>query len=162
MVNARGIQENHGEGIRIEERGTSTRSASSLLVGGDKMKLTRNFDSEEFKCKCGCGLNNVSMVLVELLQKVRDEIGVALRVNSGCRCERHNARVGGVRNSQHLKGVAADVSCEKGGKRIYEVVKELDAEGKIPEMKYCILYEKKNFVHIDVGKLRSKKYELRG
>lgn len=124
-------------------------------------KLTKNFDSEEFKCKCGCGYNVIDKVLVEILQKVRDELGLALRVNSGCRCERHNARVGGVKGSYHTLGKAADVSSVVGARKIYEAVQRLDRRGEIGGMKYCILYEVRGFVHIDVGEQRSKRYEVR-
>lgn len=126
------------------------------------MKITENFDKEEFTCKCGCGYNVIDRGLVEILQRVRSELGVALRVNSGCRCERHNARVGGVKGSYHTVGKAADVSSVAGARKIYEAVQRVERRGEIEGMKYCILYERRGFVHIDVGKVRSKKYEIRG
>ena len=44
-----------------------------------------------------------------LLEPAREAIGCPIIVNSGFRNTRVNARVGGVRNSQHLQGQAADI-----------------------------------------------------
>jgi len=43
------------------------------------------------------------------LERVRALYGAPLRVTSGYRTSEHNARVGGVRNSEHLRGRAADL-----------------------------------------------------
>lgn len=47
-----------------------------------------------------------------LLEPLRQAYGKPLRVNSGYRCPPLNRAVGGVSSSQHLKGEAADISCE--------------------------------------------------
>ena len=44
-----------------------------------------------------------------LLEPARQTIGCPIIINSGFRCESVNRRVGGVRNSQHLVGQAADI-----------------------------------------------------
>ena len=72
--------------------------------------LSRNFSRHEFACKCGCGEAEVSPFLIEQLQKLRDYTGEPVRITSGRRCETHNAAVGGAKNSQHLLGLAADIS----------------------------------------------------
>lgn len=72
-------------------------------------KLSENFDRHEFACKCGCGADEVSPKLIETLQTLRTLAGVPITVTSGRRCPGHNAAVGGVANSQHLLGNAADV-----------------------------------------------------
>jgi len=76
------------------------------------MKLTNNFNLEEFECKCGCVMpefvkKNV-IELAENLQVLRDVVG-RLDPTNGYRCKEHNAKVGGSVNSQHLKGKAADI-----------------------------------------------------
>ncbi len=76
------------------------------------MKLTENFNLSEFECKCGCSMpdfvkKNV-IELAENLQVLRDVVG-KLDLTNAYRCKDHNADVGGVVNSQHLKGKAADV-----------------------------------------------------
>mgnify|MGYP002622905691 FL=1 len=72
------------------------------------------FKEKEFACRC-CGelpplaRANVRALVDEVLDPVREKLGKAIVVNSGYRCPRHNAAVGGVRNSQHLRGEAADI-----------------------------------------------------
>jgi len=82
------------------------------------MKLSEHFDSTEFECHCGCGFGNnegdVHPDLVERLETLRAIAGVPLRINSGCRCPAHNADVGGVPNSQHVFGTAADIELPWG------------------------------------------------
>ena len=45
----------------------------------------------------------------QLLEPARKAIDCPIIINSGFRCEAVNRRVGGVRNSQHLQGCAADI-----------------------------------------------------
>lgn len=70
--------------------------------------LTKNFSRKEFACRCGCGFDHISLQLVEELQDVRDHFGSSVAINSACRCEEHNQRVGGSRGSKHKLGIAAD------------------------------------------------------
>lgn len=74
--------------------------------------LSKNFSRSEFECKCGCGEAEVSPFLIEVLQRLRDVLGVKITVTSGRRCAAHNAAVGGAKNSQHLQGLAADIRAE--------------------------------------------------
>jgi len=46
--------------------------------------------------------------LAETLEKVREILGVRMHITSGYRNNAVNARVGGVQNSAHLTGLAAD------------------------------------------------------
>lgn len=78
------------------------------------MRLSEHFDSSEFACKCGCGVDNPSMELVSKLETLRGYARAPLIINSGCRCAEHNIRVGGSPNSQHRLCKAADVRCPKG------------------------------------------------
>ena len=48
-------------------------------------------------------------VIRNLLEPARQAIGCPILVNSGFRNPRVNTLVGGVRNSQHLQGCAADI-----------------------------------------------------
>lgn len=73
------------------------------------MKLSEHFDSEEFACKCGCGYDDIDQNLINVLERLRELAGFPLVISSGCRCPEHNAEVGGVSNSQHVFGKAADV-----------------------------------------------------
>lgn len=82
------------------------------------MKLSEHFDSSEFACKCGCGgMDNgagVNPKLVQVLERMRQYIGKPLVLSCAYRCPTHNAEVGGVSNSQHVFGTAADVQLPEG------------------------------------------------
>lgn len=80
------------------------------------MVLTANFVLEEFNCNDGTPvperlIPNVQR-LASNLQIIRNEIGEPLRVISGYRTPEWNARVGGEKNSYHLKAMAADLTCK--------------------------------------------------
>lgn len=82
-------------------------------------KDIRYFTMAEFKCKCGgryCGgyPAEIDMSMVKIADQIRDKIGKPITINSGLRCKTHNANVGGVSNSQHLYGNAADLGCPSG------------------------------------------------
>ena len=124
-------------------------------------KDTKNFRVSEFSCHCGCGYNVISQRVIDMAQTIREALGVPVRINSGCRCEKNNAKAGGVKGSFHVKGLAADLSCSLGAVKMFETVKKLKEEGKRPDLEYCILYKGKNFIHIDCGKKRSNYYEVR-
>jgi uncharacterized protein YcbK (DUF882 family) len=47
-----------------------------------------------------------------MLEELRKEVGKPIKITSGYRCEKHNADVGGVKNSQHTKGTAVDVQVD--------------------------------------------------
>jgi uncharacterized protein YcbK (DUF882 family) len=79
--------------------------------------LSEHFSRSEFKCSCGCGFNHVSLELIHLLEAIREEYGKPMRVTSGCRCYNHNDSVGGVSNSAHLRGTAADIYIDNGADR---------------------------------------------
>ena len=122
-------------------------------------KDTKNFKVSEFACKCGCGYNVIDQRVIDMAQIIRDALGVPVRVNSGCRCEKHNANVKGVKGSKHTKGLAADLSCELGAVKMFDTVKKLHSEGKLPNLDYCIRY--RTFIHIDCGGRRKSLWEIR-
>ena len=124
-------------------------------------KNTEHFKVSEFTCKCGCGYNVIDQRVIDMAETIRQELGVPVRVNSGCRCEKHNKAVGGTKGSFHVKGKAADLSCSLGALKMFEAVKKLKDEGKLPDLEYCILYRGRNFIHIDCGKKRKNLYEIR-
>lgn len=75
------------------------------------MLLSKNFDSSEFLCRCGCLSGTPSPALVDALQALREVAGRPIIVLSGCRCQAHNQAVGGAPSSRHLTGEAADIRC---------------------------------------------------
>lgn len=78
------------------------------------MRLSEHFDSTEFECHCGCGQYKADSALIEVLECMRKYADCPLIVTSGYRCPDHNAAVGGVPNSYHVLGLAADIALPEG------------------------------------------------
>ena len=94
-----------------------------------KMRLSKNFTMEEL-CRSATAerhgvrnlpakgdeehrvKENLSSLCLEVLQPLRDYVGRPIIVNSGYRTKEVNRLVGGVKNSQHLTGEAADLRIE--------------------------------------------------
>ena len=76
----------------------------------------KHFRKEEFLCRCGkCEMSaeaeaNIVALVENVLDPAREKFGKPIIVNSGYRCPKHNAAVGGVANSQHTRGEAADIT----------------------------------------------------
>ena len=90
-----------------------------MSATADWWKDIRYFTRAEFKCKCGGRYCDgypaeIDMIMVKIADKIREKIGKPITINSGLRCKTHNANVGGVSNSQHLLGNAADLGCPSG------------------------------------------------
>ena len=75
------------------------------------MKISEHFSRSEFGCPC-CDFDTVDTMLIWVLEDVRDHFGEKVTISSGARCCRHNAIVGGGKDSQHLLGKAADIVVE--------------------------------------------------
>lgn len=112
--------------------------------------MARDFSRKEFACKCGCGADNISPLLVSTLQVIRDRLGSPITVNSGVRCKKHNKAVGGVGDSQHVLGLAADITWSGPARHLYNLIYDLYKAGLIPHLGYVQLYVMRNFVHVDV------------
>lgn len=72
------------------------------------------FAASEFYCPCPdqcVGKRDADARLRLKLERVRELYGKPIIVNSGVRCPEHNAAVGGVRSSEHLSGLGADLRC---------------------------------------------------
>lgn len=88
----------------------------------------RYFREGEFACKC-CGQlppsvrENIVALVDNVLDPARQKYGGPVLVNSGYRCPKHNALVGGVVNSQHMKGEAADIRCADN-KLLAEIIEQ--------------------------------------
>jgi len=70
---------------------------------------------------------NLVYLCAYVLEPLRVAMGEPIRISSGYRCEKLNKAVGGVYNSQHLKGQAADLDIggdiEKG-RRWFNYIKD--------------------------------------
>ncbi len=59
------------------------------------------FPEEPFGCRCGCGLDALDPAMRQILNESREETGFPWIIESGSRCDAHNAAVGGAENSAH-------------------------------------------------------------
>jgi subtilisin family serine protease len=71
--------------------------------------LSSNFKVKEFTASDGAPYARISVKLVEGLQRIRTRLGTPLHINSAYRHSQLNAAVGGVADSQHMTGRAADI-----------------------------------------------------
>ena len=83
-------------------------NAYSLAQNGNTY-ISKNFQIKEFRCKDGSDPIFIDMDLVNILQKVRDYFGVAVKITSAYRTPSHNKKKKGATYSQHLYGRAADI-----------------------------------------------------
>ena len=132
----------HGVG-----KGSNVSTNVPEINSGDFWKDIKYFSRNEFRCPCGkCNGFPAEPVekLIRIADKVRIACGAPAHVSSGVRCFEHNAEVGGVATSRHLKGWAMDF-CVDG-----KTATELDA---IVGAQIGVAYHYKiddRFVHMDV------------
>lgn len=110
------------------------------------------FDREEFRCQCGGRYCNgfpaePQEQLVRILDQLRRNLGVPITIISGLRCPTHNANSGGVANSQHMYGEAADIKARGISQLVVEA--ELDRIGGV---RYHYPIKGSNNVHFDIPK----------
>lgn len=108
--------------------------------------LSEHFSVDEFACHhCGKCIV-IHPRLLELLEQLRKNIGgFPLHINSGYRCPTHNAAVGGVPDSQHVKGTAADVAVPR--QMFFN-----DFLWHVQQLPFdwVGIYRQSNFIHVDV------------
>ena len=110
------------------------------------------FTPDEFKCKCGGKYCNgfpsePDERMVRIADQLRKNLGVPITIVSGLRCRTWNAIQGGVSNSQHMYGEAADIYAK--GVSQSRVEAELD---KIGGVRYHYPIKGSSNVHFDVPK----------
>ena len=101
------------------------------------------FNLSEFACPC-CHRVMLHPLLLEKLKKLRKIIEKPIHITSGYRCFAYNQKVGGVANSYHLIGLAADIKVKD--------INLIELLGYAEEIDFAGIgfYEKKIFLHLDV------------
>ena len=124
--------------------------------------MTKNFKKQEFLCKgdiCGrCQMpDEIYYNIIKTanqLQTLRNKIGLPIRVTSGYRCEEWNEKVGGVSNSRHKIGKAADIQVDGVSPlQIYKTINELIDNGDMLQGGVGV-YD--TFVHYDYRGTRTR------
>ena len=94
-------------------------------------------------------VSNLKQLVDYILDPLRERYGKPIKVNSGYRCPALNKAVNGSKSSQHMKGLAADITAGslKENKILFELVQEL----KLP---FDQLIDEKNFrwIHVSFSK----------
>ena len=119
--------------------------------------LSEHFSEKEFACPC-CGVVNVNPKLIELLERLRWNIGgYPLYIYSGCRCKIFNTNYGGKLDSQHLIGNAADLAYPKQ-------LSFGEFKWYIEQLPFDAIGINLDFIHVDIrnGGVGSKLFLLGG
>lgn len=119
-----------------------------------EMKLTVNFDLNEFECHCGCEMGfeipGKLVTLCRSLEIIRAEFNKPITIVSGYRCKKHNKAVGGAENSKHCEGIAADIRIKGVSiSNLHKAILKLIDEKKIPNGGVGVY---KNWIHYDIRK----------
>ena len=113
--------------------------------------VSDHFTLEEITCRCGCGFANYDVRLLAGLEALRAIIAKPIHVNSWCRCQKHNAEVGGVRHSQHTIGRAADIVVHGvSPEKVAEIAEQIPCFGRGGIGIYS------TFTHLDVRGYRAR------
>jgi len=114
-----------------------------MLNSINNLKVAKHFNLSEFACPC-CNLVMLHPKLLAKLMELRNTLERPVYITSGYRCPKYNQKVGGVANSYHLIGLAADIKVKDTNLiELLGYAEEIDFAG-------IGLYEKKNFLHLDV------------
>lgn len=113
-----------------------------------------NFTPEEIACRC-CGelwkgddMPVYFKHAMHKLQDLRNKWGKPIVINSGHRCTKHNAEVGGATQSQHLT-IAFDCVCPRSEQSAFaKMALEVGFHVARP-------YPDNGFVHLDMGRPRT-------
>lgn len=119
---------------------------------GEKMnwtKYAKYFRREEFDSadEVGSG-DKMSERLIERLYVARELSMIPFIINSGYRTEKHNKKVGGVKNSSHLRGLAVDIASTKDNR--YWLIKSLLDAG------FTRIGIADTFIHVDIDDEKNK------
>lgn len=111
---------------------------------GSETYVSEHFQAKEFDCPChypDCKKTIISKALLSFLEKIRVKEGKPVQINSGTRCVRHNADVGGADGSTHLEGRGADIQVKN--RKGIELLKTAEEAG------VQSIGLGRNYIHID-------------
>jgi len=102
-------------------------------------------------------IKNLTALVDNILDPLREAWGKPIIVSSGYRCPKLNTAVGGVKNSQHTTGEAADIhtvsDTVEDNKKLYQLIRTLD----LP-VDQCINEYNYNWIHVSFGEKHRRQY----
>lgn len=119
------------------------------------------FEKSEKACQLGIDntipsiqKKNIEKLVNLILDPLRETLNVPIIISSGYRCPRLNKALEGAPNSQHMDGLAADITFKKKDVDCYRAFCLLDSPNH-PYRQYidqCIYYEYRGFIHVSISK----------
>lgn len=99
--------------------------------------------------------DNLMLLIVNTLQPLRNALKKPVIISSGYRCEKLNKYIGGVTNSQHCKGQAADISVVGMSiDKLFDFIKHAD-------IVYDQLIHEGTWIHISFSKENNRRENLK-
>ena len=122
-----------------------------VIVKTDKQKqIAKHFIGKEMACKDGAEEYMYAPELMNVLDNIRDHFNKPVIINSGYRTPEWNMKVGGAKNSYHVKGMAADPEVKFNfGQIMAKEASSIMGDGGV--IRYT------NFVHVDVREYKYRK-----
>ena len=123
-----------GTAVKVERPAEAEQEATDKPKTGTFWDDIRYFTREEFRCQCNGKYCNGFPVepeekMVRTVDEIRHRLGIPIGIvtsgGSGVRCSKHNAEVGGVYNSEHLYGRAADLHSSASPAKMKAVAEEV-------------------------------------
>lgn len=95
-------------------------------------------------------MSRLIYLMDKLLDPIRERWGAPITVTSGYRSPELNKRVGGVENSQHMRGEAADITTGMIGsnKALFDLIRTMQTDG---EIEFDQLIDEKNYSWIHIS-----------
>ncbi len=80
-----------------------------------------------------CAYHLLHVLVDQLLDPIREAWGEPIVVSSGYRCKELNTLIGGVKNSHHLLGCAADIIAGNRAdhRRLFKLIQQMQQQGQI-------------------------------
>ena len=80
-----------------------------------------------------CAYHLLHVLVEQLLDPIREAWGEPIVVSSGYRCKQLNTLIGGVKNSHHILGCAADIIAgnKADHRRLFKLIQQMQQEGQI-------------------------------
>ncbi len=116
------------------------------------IRIAEFFRLDEFQCPC-CKRVMLHSLLLQKLKGLRFKTGRPVIITSGYRCPAYNQKVGGLKTSYHLLGMAADIHVP--GVSIEELLPMAEEIG----FKGIGCYPKQNFLHLDIRPTRQARWQ---
>ena len=104
-------------------------------------------------------VEKVEHLVLCVLDPLRELWGLPIRVTSGYRCPELNEEVGGVEDSYHMEGCAADISATDPTRNVelMSLIRAMQLIGRIA-LTECYLGPKAKYIHIALDRKRIDTY----